>query len=107
MSRRKTLYRVKFQEKREPSAKPDQGPTTVVVESFKPSEHFGLVCLEKFVFPEQTKLVLLPDEDENRKRFGKTDRLHLPYHVLLSVEEFHEDEPELKSVPSLTMLHET
>jgi hypothetical protein len=25
--------------------------------------------------------------------------LHLPYHVLLSVEEFFEDEPDLKNLP--------
>lgn len=90
---RRKLFRVKFQERTE------KQPTTVVVESFGPSDHFGLVCLEKFVFFDQTKFVVLPEEDETRKRFGKTERLHLPYHVLLSVEEFFEDEPDLKNLP--------
>ena len=34
-----------------------------------------------------------------RKRFSQTERLHLPYHVLLSVEEFFEDEPDVKHLP--------
>lgn len=91
-SRRK-LFRVKFQERNE------KQPMTVVVESFTPSDYFGFVSLEKFVFFDQTKFVVLPEEDEIRKRFGKTERLHLPYHVLLSVEEFLEDEPDLKNLP--------
>lgn len=93
MGKRRKLYRVKFQERHE------KQPTTVVVESFGPSDHFGLVVLESFVFFDQTKFVVLPEEDETRKRFAKTERLHLPYHVLLSVEEFHEDEPDLKHLP--------
>lgn len=93
MNKKRKLYRVKFQERNEKS------PTTVVVEQFSPSEHFGLVCLEKFVFFDQTKFVLLPEEDETRKRFSKTERLHLPYHGLISVEEFYEDEPDLKNLP--------
>ena len=91
--KKRRLFRVKFQERNE------KAPTVVVVETFGPSEHLGLVALEKFVFFDQTKFVVLPDEDEIRKRFGKTERLHLPYHVLLSVEEFYEDEPDLKNLP--------
>lgn len=91
--KQRRLFRVKFQERTE------KQPTTVVVEKFSPSDHFGLVCLEGFVFFDQTRFVVLPEEDETRKRFGKTERLHLPYHVLLSVEEFLEDEPDLKNLP--------
>lgn len=93
MSKQRKLYRVKFQERNE------KAPTTVTVESFGPSDHFGLVVLEKFVFFDQTKFVVLPEEDETRKRFGKTERLHLPYHVLLSVEEYFEEDPNLKHLP--------
>lgn len=92
MGKQRKLYRVKFQERGEK-------PTTVVVERFGPSDHFGLVCLEGFVFFDQTKFVVLPEEDETRKRFAKTDRLHLPFHVLLSIEEFFEEEPDLKHLP--------
>lgn len=101
MSKRRKLYRVKFQERNEKS------PLTVVVEHFSPSEHFGLVCLEKFVFFDQTKFVLLPEEDETRKRFAKTERLHLPYHGLISVEEFFEDEPDLKNLPFIRPVDST
>ena len=74
MTKKRKLYRVKFQERGEK-------PTTVVVERFGPSDHFGLVALEGFVFFDQTKFVVLPEEDETRKRFAKTERLHLPFHV--------------------------
>ncbi len=98
MSKKRRLFRVKFQERHE------KAPITVVVESFAPSEHFGLVCLEKFVFFDQTKFVVLPEEDETRKRFSKTERLHIPYHGLISVEEFDEDEPDLKNLPFIRPL---
>ena len=93
MSKGRKLYRVKFLEKGESES------TTVVVETFEQSEHLGLVTLAGFVFKDQTKLVLLPEEDAIRKRFAKTHRLHIPYHVLLSVEEFTEEPVDLKNLP--------
>ena len=93
MANTRKLFRVKFQER------PDSKPTTVVVEAFSPGDFFGLVTLERFVFQDQTRFVVLPEDDELRKRFAKTQRLHLPYHALLSVEEFFEDEPDLKNLP--------
>jgi hypothetical protein len=93
VTKKRKLYRVKFQERQE------KQPTVVVVEQVGPSEYFGLIALERFVFFDQTKFVVLPDEDEMRKRFSRTERLHLPYHVLLSVEEFLEDDLDLKHLP--------
>ena len=93
MSKDRRLFRVKFIEKGESES------TTVVVETFEQSEHLGLVAMSGFVFSDQTKLVLLPEEDAVRKRFAKTTRLHLPYHVLLSVEEFTEKPADLKNLP--------
>jgi hypothetical protein len=93
LTKQRRLYRVKFQEPGEKAS------TVVVVEKVGPSDLPGMVALEGFVFFDQTRFVVLPDEDETRKRFGKTERLYLPYHVLLSIEEFLEDETDLKSLP--------
>ena len=85
MKKPRTLYRVRFQDKG------DEKPLTVVCETFHPSEIFGLVTLEDLVIDSGPKLVVLPDEDEVAKRYKNTERLHLPFHVLVSVEEFQEE----------------
>ena len=85
MAGRRKLYRIKFQEKSTESA------LSVVCETFNPSEIFGLVTLEDLVIKEASSLVVLPDEDEVAKMFKNTEKLHLPFHALLSVEEFYED----------------
>ena len=94
-SKSSVRYRVKFQEKG------DKEPTTVIVEKFYPSDFLGLVTLEGFIFKEESSLVVLPGEDETRKRFENTDKLHIPYHVLLSIEEYREDLDEGEAVPFL------
>lgn len=76
------LFRVKFMEKE------SQKPTELVVEEVYSSEFVGLVTLSGFVFDDQKKFVILPEEDEARKRFGKTLKLHIPFHQLVFVEEF-------------------
>ena len=96
MAKGKRLYRIRFQEKGE------KEPIAVTVASFGPSDYFGLVCLSDFVFRDASKLVVTPGEDEAKKRYEGTDKLHLPYHVLLSVEEYFEDEPALQSVSVLS-----
>ncbi|MFK7825362.1 MAG: DUF1820 family protein [Oligoflexales bacterium] len=87
------LYRVRFQ------SKDDKQPLEVVVKSVGSSEFLGLLSLEGFVFSDQTKQVILPTEDEARKRFSKINRLHIPYHNILFIEEFHQEEPDLKNLP--------
>lgn len=100
-NQRRRLFRVKFYEKA------DKSVTTVVVERFSPSEYIGLVTLDGFVFFDQTKFVVLPEEDEARKRFAKTEKLHIPYHALASVEEFIADEPDLKNLPFIREINPT
>ena len=86
-------YRVKFVERDE------KQPFEVVVTYVGPSEFFGLIALEGFVFSDQKKFVILPEEDVARKRFGKTTRLHVPYHKIVFVEEFDEEPADLKNLP--------
>lgn len=93
MSQRNMFYRVKFVEKGEST------PLEVVVSKVGSSEFFGLVTLEGFVFSDRKKFVILPNEDLVRKRFSKTERLHIPYHNLLYVEEFFEEPTDLKNIP--------
>ena len=87
------LYRVRFQ------SKDDKQPLEVVVKSVGSSEFLGLLSLEGFVFSDQTKQVILPTEDEARKRFSNINRLHIPYHNILFIEEFHQEDPDLKNLP--------
>jgi len=106
----KVLYRVKFREydPRElrgtahtGGSGADSGASGVVeviCQTVRPSELFGLVALEGLVFRDSTRFVILPDEDAARKRFGKSERLHVPYHNLLLVEEFA-DEVDVRKLP--------
>jgi hypothetical protein len=87
------LYRVRFMDRNEKDL------TEVVVRSVAPSELFGLVCLEDFVFNDQRKFIILPEEDAARKKFAKTERLHLPYHNLVYVEEFLDEPTDVRNLP--------
>jgi hypothetical protein len=91
----KKHFRVRFLDRDE------KQPMEVVVTHVGPSDFFGLVCLQGFVFNDNKKLVILPDEDQMRKRFGKTERLHIPYHNLVYVEEFNDTPADLKNLPFL------
>ncbi len=89
----KKLYRVRFQDQSE------RKTVEVVVESVDASEFMGLVVLEKFVFSDQKKLIIMPEEDEARQRFCKTDRFHVPYHSIIYIEEFTDEPADLKRLP--------
>jgi hypothetical protein len=91
--RKRKLFRVKFHERHE------KQPTTLVCERFSSSEFGGFVTLDGLIFYDQTRFIVLPEEDETHKRFAHTERLHLPFHVLLSVEEFVEDEADVRHLP--------
>lgn len=87
------LFRVRFQ------TRDDKKPFEVVVRSVDSSEFMGLLALEGFVFNDTTKQVILPTEDEARKRFSHIEKLHIPYHNILFIEEFFEEERDLKNLP--------
>ena len=80
------LFRVRFR------TRDDKKPFEVVVRSVDSSEFMGLLALEGFVFNDTTKQVILPTEDEARKRFSHIEKLHIPYHNILFIEEFFEEE---------------
>ncbi|MGE0173537.1 MAG: DUF1820 family protein [Oligoflexales bacterium] len=80
------IYRVRFVEKDQ------KEPIEALVKSVEPSDFTGLVCFKDFVFRDQTKKIILPEEEAASKRFHKTLALHIPYHNILFVEELY-DEP--------------
>lgn len=90
---KKKLYRVRFLDQSE------RKTIEVVVESLASSEFLGLLVLEKFVFNDNKKFVILPEEDAARQRFAKTERLHIPYHSVIFCEEFEEEPADLKHLP--------
>lgn len=105
---RNRLYRVRFMD-RPVDEKPQ--PIEVLVKAVGPSEFFGLVCLEGLVFEEPGrtpgKTLILPEEEAIRKRFGRSERLHLPYHNIIFVEEFLTGEGLSSKALSLADDHET
>ena len=87
------LFRVRFQEKK------DEKPMEVTVEQVCSSDFIGMITLDRFVFNDLTQQVILPTEDLARKKYGQTERLHIPYHSILSIEEFTPPKLDLKKLP--------
>ena len=90
-----TLFKVKFFEKDQ------EKPMEVLVRHVEPSDFPGLVCFSDFVFKDQTKKIIMPDEDKATKRFKKTKSIHVPYHNILFIEEVDDEEVDLKKLPFL------
>lgn len=97
---KENLFRVRFQ------TKDDKEATEVVVRSLGSSEFLGLLALEDFVFNDQKKQVILPAEDNARKKFSNINRLHIPYHNILLVEEFTEQATDLTKLPFIKEVSE-
>lgn len=87
----KSIYKVKFQENEKGEAR------EAMVREVYPSEIPGLVTLKDFVFKDASKTIFLPGEEEASKRFRDTKSIHIPYHNILFVEEFYEEDPKPKS----------
>ncbi len=88
----KCLYRVRFM------TKDDNKIVEVIVKRVVSSEFLGLIMLEEFVFSDSKQLVLA-SEDKLRRQFVDTKRLHIPYHNILSIEEFVPPKGDAKNVP--------
>ena len=95
------LFQVRF------SMKDEKEPWEVTAKSVYPSDFMGLITIEDFVFRDQTKMVILPEEDQARKRFGKTEKLHIPYHQLIFIEEVDEDPADVKNLPFVRAVEDT
>jgi hypothetical protein len=96
----KALYRVRFM------TKEDNKPVEIVVKRVASSEFLGLIMLEDFVFSDTQQHVLLPSEERARRQYADTKRLHVPYHNILSIEEFHANRLDLKKFPFLRTAEE-
>ena len=92
MSDRK-LYRVKFTEKTGNSV------VTLIATKVVVSEFFGLIAVENLVFKKSGSDIILPEEDNLRRKYEDTVKLHIPYHNVISIEEFTENKSSLKGVP--------
>lgn len=92
-SKNQLLFKIRFVEK------DIKEPIELVVKYVSPSEFIGLVKLSGLVFEDQRKYVILPEEDQARKRFAKTETLHIPYHNILYIEEFLNEPTDLKKLP--------
>ena len=71
----------------------------VVVSSIESSDFLGLIKLSGFIFNESKKQIVLSSESEARKRYGKVNCLHIPYHNISSIEEFNEEKTDLENLP--------
>ena len=96
---KKTLFRVRFQGKEEKNL------MEVVVENIYNSDFIGLITLENFIFMDQTKQVILSSEDQARKKFSKTKKLHIPYHCVLTIEEYTPDPIKMDNLPFIRKTH--
>ncbi len=78
------VYKVSFKEDEKSDKK-----MTLTCHEVHPSEIFGLICLQGFIFKDN-QIVIDPSENDARRKYENTERLHLPHHLILSVEEFYD-----------------
>lgn len=95
MAESRRLFRIRFTDK------VDKKTITLVAVKVSVSDFFGLIAIEQLVFTNDNKQIVLPEEDSMRKRYAATKRLHVPYHNVISIEEFIEDAPKLRKMPVL------
>ena len=95
------VYKVKFFENDR------NNPLEIMVKDIGPSDFPGLVCFRDFVFKDQTKKIILPEEDAATKRFSKTKSIHVPYHNILFIEEIEEEKVDLKQLPFLREIEQS
>ncbi|MDE3269573.1 MAG: DUF1820 family protein [Pseudomonadota bacterium] len=93
MADSRRLYRIKFTDKVEKKT------ITLIAAKVTVSDFFGLIAIEQLVFANNNKQIVLPEEDSIRQRYAATKRLHVPYHNVISIEEFIEDTPKLHKMP--------
>ncbi|RYZ69653.1 MAG: DUF1820 family protein [Proteobacteria bacterium] len=92
---KETIFRVRFIEKN------SEQPMETLVRQIDSSHLPGLVCLSQFVFKDSTKKIILPEEEAAAKRYRNTERLHIPFHNILFVEEFHDEPLDIRELPFL------
>ena len=95
MAEPRRLFRIRFTDKVEKKT------VTLIAAKVTVSDFFGLIAIEQLVFTNNNKQIVLPEEDSIRKRYATTKRLHVPYHNVVSIEEFVEDAPKLRKMPVL------
>ena len=87
------MFRVRFLDRDE------KQPIESIVKSVGPSEFFGLVCLDGLVFADSSNGLILPEQEALKRRFGNSQRLHIPYHNIVYVEEFSDNQAEVHAFP--------
>ena len=97
MAEPRRLFRIRFTDK------VDKKTITLTAAKVTVSDFFGLIAIEQLVFTDNSKQIVLPEEDSMRKRYAATKRLHVPYHNVVSIEEFVEEAPapKLHKIPVL------
>ena len=89
--KRKTYYKITFQQ--------EQEQYQVCAREVHSSDLYGLIEIAEFVFPEN-KLVYNPGEERLRKEFSGIERVWIPYHAILRIDEISDTrEQEIKIVP--------
>ncbi|MFP4113858.1 MAG: DUF1820 family protein [Spirochaetota bacterium] len=56
--------------------------------------HPYFVSITDLVFPEGTKIIIDPSEDEVKRTFGRADHLMIPFQTVGLIEEYKDGEPE-------------
>ena len=75
----KKLFKVQFQNKGE--------LYEVYVRNVFPSDIFGFIVLENFVFGSQTSIVVDPSEEKLRAEFETVKRTYIPMHSVIRIDE--------------------
>ena len=56
------------------------------------SSYYGFLQVEEFIFRDQRKYVIEPQDEKVRREFGRLTRTTIPFHSILRIDEYEENE---------------
>lgn len=74
-----TIYRVQF--------KTDSHHYDLYVRHVYPSDMAGFICLEEFLFHEETQILINPRTEKLHAEFGDVTTAFIPYHQIIRIDQ--------------------
>lgn len=79
MSNDNVIYRVQFAA--------GEARYDLYVRHVYPADMAGFVCLEKFIFNEESQVLIDPRSEKLRHEFGNVETAFIPYHQILRIDQ--------------------
>lgn len=79
MSQERIIYRIQF--------KSDQTHYDLYVRHLYPSDMAGFICIEGFLFHEESQLLIDPRSEKLQQEFANVQTAFIPYHQIIRIDQ--------------------